>query len=405
MPENVKLTTRDGRIFHLNLKTGVTHLEDLNGNALDITPDGITHSSGRGVEFVRDERGRIAKIIDPKGTENVYTYDDATDDLLVHRDRSGAETQFTYGENHYLEDIHNALGIRAVRTEYDESGRMVRMIDAAGKAIELDHQLGDRREVVTNRLGHTRVLDYDRRGNIVREENELGHVTERSYDSDDNLLSEKDPLGRITTYGYDPATNDLLSVTNPADEVTRFTYHALGLPQTITDPLGHVTRNAYSASGNLERTIDAQGEATVFEYNPRGDLKKVTDALNHTTSYTYDDQGHVLTETNAEGNARTYTYDDHGNRLSKTRQRTVPTPEGGTETVTDTSHYVYDELDRAIEVVAADGGRNKTDYDPLGRILRQIDAKGRATSYGYDTRGRNTWVSAPDGTQVIPRLR
>jgi hypothetical protein len=44
-PHNVRLTTRDGRIFELDLNEGVTLLEDLNGNQLTISPAGIAHSS------------------------------------------------------------------------------------------------------------------------------------------------------------------------------------------------------------------------------------------------------------------------------------------------------------------------------------------------------------------------
>ena len=154
-PGEVKLTTRDGRIFHLDLETGVTHLEDLNGNAVDITVDGITHSSGVGIDFQRDSTGRIQEIVDLRGNSNVYAYDGASD-LVRHTDRAGGETRFSYRE-HFLRDIHNALGVRAVRTEYDGDGRMVRSIDADGKVIELSHDLENRQEIVTNRLGHSRL--------------------------------------------------------------------------------------------------------------------------------------------------------------------------------------------------------------------------------------------------------
>jgi hypothetical protein len=73
-PADVRLTTRDGRIFDLNLAAGVTHLEDPQGNALEITPEGINHSSGRGVSFVRDAAGRIERIVDPLGRAMTYGF-------------------------------------------------------------------------------------------------------------------------------------------------------------------------------------------------------------------------------------------------------------------------------------------------------------------------------------------
>jgi hypothetical protein len=84
-PEDVRLTTRDGRIFELDLALGVTRLEDLNGNHLTITPAGITHSSGKGVVFERDAAGRIERIVDPLDRAMTYAYDPR----VVHR--SGGE--------------------------------------------------------------------------------------------------------------------------------------------------------------------------------------------------------------------------------------------------------------------------------------------------------------------------
>ncbi len=87
-PEDVRLTTRDGRIFELDLNQGVT-LVDTNGNQLSITPAGITHSSGKGIAFERDAAGRIERITDPLSRVNGYVYD-AAGDLASFSDRTGA---------------------------------------------------------------------------------------------------------------------------------------------------------------------------------------------------------------------------------------------------------------------------------------------------------------------------
>ncbi|MCP4058394.1 MAG: RHS repeat protein, partial [Pseudoalteromonas sp.] len=171
-PEDVRLTTRDGRIFELDLNDGVTLVEDLNGNRLSITAAGITHSSGKGIEFERDAEGRIERIVDPMNRVNGYTYDTAGD-LASFTDRAGAVTRFNY-DDHRLMDIEDPRGVKPIRNEYDAEGRLVRHVDAFGKVIELGHDRNNRREVVTNRLGASRVLEYDARGNVVRETDELG---------------------------------------------------------------------------------------------------------------------------------------------------------------------------------------------------------------------------------------
>ncbi|MCP3936384.1 MAG: hypothetical protein GY708_13540, partial [Actinomycetia bacterium] len=123
-PEDVRLTTRDGRIFELDLNDGVTRVEDLNGNQLSITPEGVTHSSGKGITFERDAEGRIIRITDPLDRINTYAYD-AEGDLASFIDRAAATTRFTY-DDHRLMDIEDPRGVKPIRNEYDAEGRLVR---------------------------------------------------------------------------------------------------------------------------------------------------------------------------------------------------------------------------------------------------------------------------------------
>ena len=391
-PDDVKLTTRDGRIFHLNLSTGVTHLEDLNGNAVDITVDGITHSSGVGIDFQRDSSGRIQEIVDLRGNSNVYAYDGAGD-LVRHTDRAGGETRFSYRE-HYLRDLHNALGVRAVRTEYDNDGRMVRSIDADGQVIELSHDLENRQEIVTNRLGHSRLLEYDTRGNVVREVDEEGGVTVRTFDGDDNMLTDTDPLGRVTTYTY-TAGNDLATVSNGLGETTVFTYNERGQVLTVTDPQEAVTTSAYDYAGNLETTTDALGHVTTFTYDSAGNLRTTTDALGHVNEMTYNSRGDLITETDPLGHVSEYTYNDHGNRETESRTRTLL--DGSRESLTTT--FVYDDLERVVQTTAADGAMTLASFDPLGRVETHTDALGRVTNMTYNALGQLVRTTFPDETE------
>ncbi|MCP3998835.1 MAG: hypothetical protein GY722_27750, partial [bacterium] len=391
-PEDVRLTTRDGRIFELDLSDGVTLVEDLNGNRLSITPAGITHSSGKGIVFERDAQGRLTRITDPLDRVNSYSYDTAGD--LVHfTDRGRAATRFTYDGVHRLLDIEDPRGVKPIRNEYDSEGRIVRHIDAYGKVIELGHDLDNRREVVTNRLGHSRVLEYDARGNVMRETDELGNATIRSFDGRDNLLSQTDPLQRTTSYIY-TAENDLATVTDPLGNVTAHTYNTRGQQLTITNPRGAVTRSVYDDRGNLTQTIDALGKMTSFTYDPAGNLLATTDALGHVTTFEVDTFGNPTREIDALGNETDSTYDGAGNRLTETRTRSLA--DGSTETLLTT--FFYDALDRAKTTIAADGSSTSTSYDLLGNVTNQIDQLGRQTTLTYDLMGRLVATTYPDGT-------
>ncbi len=389
-PENVRLRTRDGRIFELDLETGVTHLEDLNGNALEISRDGIVHSSGIGINFTRDSQGRIKEIKDPRGSRNLYTYS-ADSDLMTHTDRAGGVMTFSYRPQHLLERIDDALGVPGIRTEYDEDGRMIRVIDASGRATEFEHDLSTRREVVRDKLGFVRILDYDARGNVIRELDELGNETIREFDSRDNLLRMRDPLMRENTFIYDPAGVDLLSATNAAGQTFAMAYDAKGSPLSFTGPNGS-TIFEYDANNRLQQMTDAAGAVYSLQYDSRGDVTKETGPVGDELIYTYDQNGWVGTVTESFGAAVEFDYDEIGNIVERTEVRTAAN--GSTQTFT--TSFQYDPLGRVVSKTHADGAVTSSEFDAIGRLVRRTDPLGEATAFTYDLTGRLSTVAFPD---------
>jgi RHS repeat-associated protein len=391
-PPQVRLTTRDGRAFEVNRATGVTKIADPNGNAATFTAGGISHTSGSSISFERDGQNRITRIVDPEGADLVYAYD-AAGDLTSFTDRTDAITTYTYSGNHYLEEIQDPLGRTPIRNEYGPDGRLTKHVDAFGHEILYDHQLAANREIVTNRLGASRQLDYDARGNVTHEVDESGVETTRTFDGNDQLLTETDELGNTTTHVYD-ANRNLTSTTDPLGNVTRFTYDSKGNALTTTDPRGGVTTNLYDAKSNLTRTTDATGAVTNFTYNTKGELLTELDALGNTTAYQYDSRGRMTRETNALAQVTTSTYNSNGDRLTETRTRTL----GDGTTATEITRFTYDSANRPITTTAPDGSVTRTEYDALGNVEATVDALGRRTEFTYDELGRQTRTDHPDGT-------
>ena len=391
-PQQVRLTTRDGRIFELDLNDDVTLVEDLNGNQLTITPAGINHSSGKSIVFERDVEGRITRITDPLDRANSYAYD-TSGDLVIVTDRAGVATRFAYDGDHRLLDIEDTRGVKPIRYEYDTDGRVVRHIDALGKVIELEHDLANSREIVTNRLGASRSLEYDSRGNVVREVDELGKVTTRVFDGRDNLLSQTDPLGRTTTLAYS-TNSDLTTRTDPLGNQIHLNYNNRGEVLTMTDSRGGVTAYVYDTRGNLITTTDASNAVTSFTYDANGNGLTMTDALGNVIALEYDAFGNTIRETGANGYQVVSTFDAIGNRLSETRTRSLP---DGSSLELITS-FAWDDLDRLTTTTEADGSVSSRRYDLHGNVTQQIDPLGRVTSMSYDLMGRLTEVSFPDGT-------
>lgn len=189
-PQRFRFTTQEGMVLVLHEQNGFEKAIDRMGNEILYTENGIFHSSGESVDFVRDAEGRITQIIDPAGSALLYTYD-ANGDLVSFTDRITNTTAFTYIGNHYLQDIIDPRGVQAVRCEYDDDGRLIRQTDADGNPIDLTHDIPNRRETVIDRLGNVTVHEYDDNGNVLQTTDPLGWVTAYTYDGWDNQRNHR----------------------------------------------------------------------------------------------------------------------------------------------------------------------------------------------------------------------
>lgn len=391
-PRNYRLTTAAGEVYVIDQNFGVRQLTDLNGNTVTFSQNGIQHSSGVGISFRRDGTGRIVAIEGPDRQPVRYDYG-AAGDLVTHHDRAGYQTRFTYSGGHYLEEIIDPRGVRAIRNEYDAQGRLVAQIGPNGERIEVERNLESRTEIVRDARGNATVYLYDERGNVVSETNPLGETVLRSYDSRDNLLSQTDPLGNTTTWTYD-ARGNKLTETDPLGRTTTWTYNARNQVLTEIDPQGRlVVSNRYDSNGNPTRLTDALGNATELAYDGRGNMARMVDAAGGTISYLYDSKGNQTRLTAADGSVTDYTYDVSGNVLTESTTRTV---DGRQETLV--TSYRYDANGNRIEVTDPLGNVARTEYNAIGKVSAQIDPLGRRTEYAYDARGNLVLTTHPDGT-------
>jgi len=152
-PHQFTLTAEDGTVYNIDQERGLTQMQDRAGNTLQVSDQGIVHSSGKSVVFQRDTLNRISKITDPVGNALTYNYD-VNGDLVAFVDRESNKTTFTYSTGHYLETIKDPLGRQPIRNEYDSSGRLVKNIDAQGHEVVYTHILASNEEQIQDRLGH-----------------------------------------------------------------------------------------------------------------------------------------------------------------------------------------------------------------------------------------------------------
>ncbi|MEP1075191.1 putative Ig domain-containing protein [Leptolyngbya sp. PL-A3] len=388
------LTTREGIAYRIDALTGdLETITDRNNNTLTFTDRDITSSTGQRVTFERDVQGRITAVIDPEGNRITYQYDQLGD-LVSVSDREGNVTRYDYNDTraHYLQEIIDPLGRSGVRTEYDDQGRLRRMVDATGNPVELIYNPNNNIQQVRDQLGNVTTYEYDERGNVLTEINALGGTIRRTYDDDNNTLTETDALGNVTQFTYDSSGNRLTE-TDPLGNVTRYTYDANGNVLTTTDPTGQTTTNTYDSRGNLTQ-ISGQASGPInLSYDASGNMTAMQDGSG-TTTFEYDRLGNVLRQVDALGNVTTYTYDGNGNRTTETRTQTLA--DGTVRNLV--TRMEYDNAGRMIRVTNPEGDVTQTIYDAVGNRIEKVDALGRSTRYVYDEQGQLVETIYPDGT-------
>jgi len=443
------LTTKDGMQYLVKREVkgtdpvtdrpiyGELHLisvQDLNGNRLFYDEAGIHYgcdASGHNcieeVLFTRDvtHGNRITAISDPAGNNITYSYN-TSGDLEKVTFQDGSNTRFIY-QDHYLTEIIDPLGHRAIRNEYDAEGRLIAHVDADGNRVEYTHKPDTKQEIIRDRLGNITVYEYDNRGNILTEINALGNRTEFAYDLNNNKIREVDALGNTRTWSYDNRGNILVE-NDPLGNATRYKYDTQGNLLGTTDAMGHISTNEFDAKRNLVRSVDTLGNEKRYEYNSMGIMTRLIYALGYSTIYGYDSKGRQISATDAKGNTSYTTYDTMGNAILVKDRRGYETHNTydnrgrlltSTNALGTVTHYeynaagmqtavidstgartevVYDNLGRAIEEHYPDGTATKTEYDLEGSVIANIDQTGARTQTIYDALGRAVKIVQADGS-------
>ena len=192
-PTLFRYTSPEGYKYLIDENDGLQSVTDPNGNTLVVSTNGLTWSNPNAgtnslnIVFQRDAQGRITNIVDAAGHAMSYRYD-AIGNLATYVNRDGNTNAFTYDATHRLVTLTDARGVQVLGNQYDSAGRLVGSADAAGHAMTYGHDLDQRRDYVTNRLGFVTINEYDDHGNIIRITDPLGAVSSFVYDDNGNLL-------------------------------------------------------------------------------------------------------------------------------------------------------------------------------------------------------------------------
>lgn len=408
----------------------------------------IDEPAGNMLTFNYDANGRLTTVVDNIGTGRIvltFVYDSATGRLtsvtdLTSRvwqyayDGSGNLTSMTnpfpatitytyYTGTHNLKDIvlpEMRGGTQVTTTfQYYQNGRAFNYKDILGNTETLDYDLFRRSTRVTDPRGGVRTYEYDKNGALTKLTEPDGGILLFSMNPDGLRYQKYNALGYGTTYSYrsDRSFNtasDLFGVlTREQDALAQNIDRDYG----IYDQLAHVKDKRgidfyseyYPSTGSggvvgklklvklgsltSNGAIYADVTFALYTYNPDGTPATKTEYLDpadltktRVTNYTWIDSGLNLQSMSITGSGQTvsvsYTYDTLGRKKSETLVRRA-NPAGGTVSLTTT--YDYDALDRVTRVTDALGNQFQVIYDKNGKVYQTI-AYFKKPDASYETR-------------------
>ncbi|WP_341939657.1 Lcl domain-containing protein [Marinimicrobium sp. C2-29] len=383
-----------------------------------------------------------------------FEKDDTYHVRCVRDDSTSSRSPFRFnGDGQHTATIDLSSGTELSNLEYDDSGRVVRIVDQFGNAltVERNHEGTPVRIVAPD--GEVTALNVNQQGNLTEvlyeddtryqfsygngglltgKTDPNGHDYDRDYDGSGRLTMARDSEGGFwdlfderlgigwDRYGYETAESN-------RHVTERRVLDNGDVEVTTTDKTGAQSTVLRSAD-ELTETITAYGMTTVLEkvldqktQRPRTDTITVTtpDGLASTTTLdkVYGENGAdtsrytvtasqngkpVVTEVNsrsgvtkttsAEGRVRTL----HADPETLLMQR-VETP-GQHE-----REYDYDSRGRLIEERVGDRTTTYTydDITALGQLTRITAPDGLPTHFEYDLLGRVTKVTYPDGNSTV----
>ena len=367
---------------------------DSKGNKLE-SVETLDGKENRRETYTYNDRGllHILKVVYSESSykTETYTYDEAGNPVL---------TVTAYSDNDYVETLE---------CSYDESGNLL--------TEKLSYTGGNGGD---SGLSYEYSNTYDEEGKLIRRVHIMGGDrpttidTSYTYNPQGDLILETDQYtvgeGEETivgntletsyqyTYDHEGRIARKITVTALGSSTSEYTYNEQGdliCEKTVSD-LGAVQISefayVYSENGEATRITEVINSYRVSScdetYDEQGNLTSqqsvsAMDTVSNSSVYTYDDLNRPIQKvhTDSDGRSYTYTYEyDERNNLTK-KTRTYP---GGTVT---TFVYTYDDMNREIKSVVTTGtDRTVTEreYDHHGNVIKRTEtASGKKTVYEY----------------------
>jgi RHS repeat-associated protein len=306
-----------------------------------------------------------------QGTADDYTHTDSNMTRLTLP--SGNIIQTTYDENYRKKDIiaSSGSGTDLAKTSYgyDDAGNLTSIVLP-------DQQPGGAHQNLSTTWA------YDERNRLMSVTDPLNPPTSYTYDLGGRKKTVTQPNTQVITYDAYDSMNRLLQQTvqqtNQLSAVTQYTYEpATGLHMTMKDP--HLVQNGSS-------------EVYTFEYDVMGRAKNLTypaptpGGTPRTEEHTYDTAGRPHTYTNRDGKMQTFSYDNLH------RQTGFTWTAGSAPNVS----FAHDVANRVTSITNSDAAISRTYFDDnLLKAETQTPTGGSANTVTY------AWNADANGESIL----
>ena len=282
---------------------------------------------------------------------------------------------------------------------YDYRGNLTRLTQPSGDYVDYTYDRSNRQTGTYDSQGSKIEYNRDPKGNIT-----LAQILDPSDTVKRRVTRTFNPLGMAestrtadgqATYFTHDGNGNVLTITDPYDNISLLSYDPLNRLITVTDDLGGTSSRTYDPRTNLTSITDPNGVQTTYVYNGFDDILQRSSPDTGTVTMTYNSAGQMITRTDANGITATFTLDALG------RVTSISFPD-----TADDITYTFDQgvngIGRLTGMTDPSGDYTYI-YDDYGNLLSEsktILGVGYTTSYTYNQDNLLTSVTYPSGRVV-----
>lgn len=366
---------------------------------------------GQGYDISRDDRGRVASIIQRREGRgfaiayNAFGYVERVD--LVTRQNSRCVLTYRYDDHRRLSEAIDC-GNYISRYEYNSLDLLAREVNTGGMVYHFRYDSEGRCIEVTgaDNFGYY-ALDIDSLARITRVSDAAGNTTTYQWNEMGQVVKIVSPLGRISSIDYDEYGRKILSV-RPGGYTTTFVFDDDGNCIKIVTPGGREIGYEYNNRHQVTCIIDAEGRRWIRTWDHSGRLIAVTNPLEQAARITYNEYNDPVTLTSPSGKNRMFVWNSSGDLASATDWEQNTTfyewSDAGrclaiTDPLGNRTEATRDELGRIRSITFPDGSKRLFEWNAYDQPTAYVNENGFTAKRRYTACGLLTSVTRPDGRQ------